>query len=101
MLAEAGARRVLAVGREAAEELVSVAERLEVDAENGRMAAGAEVGPELPALSPEDPAYVFFTSGTTAVPRAVLGVHKGLSHFVCWQRETFGVGPGDRVAHLT
>ncbi|WP_437759618.1 non-ribosomal peptide synthase/polyketide synthase [Sorangium sp. So ce1389] len=55
----------------------------------------------LPAVSPDDPAYVFFTSGTTGAPKGVLGRHKGLSHFLAWQRDTFGVGPRDRAAQLT
>ncbi|MFJ6571129.1 non-ribosomal peptide synthetase [Streptomyces sp. NPDC091292] len=46
-------------------------------------------------------AYVFFTSGTTGSPHAVLGTHRGLSHFLQWQRDAFGVGPGDRCAQLT
>src|SRR5262249_15957510 len=33
----------------------------------------------LPKLSSDDSAYVFFTSGTTGIPKAVLGCHKGLS----------------------
>lgn len=56
---------------------------------------------ELPAVDAGDPAYIFFTSGTTNVPKGVLGVHRGLSHFLNWQRTTFGVGPGDRSAQLT
>ncbi len=56
---------------------------------------------EVEKTRPEDSAYIFFTSGTTGVPKAVLGCHKGLSHFLKWQRETFGVGPGDRTAQLT
>ena len=55
----------------------------------------------LPELSPEDPAYIFFTSGTTGTPKGVLGTHKGISHFVAWQRQMFDVGPSDRVAQLT
>ncbi|HSP80357.1 MAG TPA: amino acid adenylation domain-containing protein, partial [Myxococcaceae bacterium] len=55
----------------------------------------------LPEIRPEDPAYIFFTSGTTGQPKAVLGWHNGLSHFLHWQRETFGVGPADRAAQLT
>ena len=47
------------------------------------------------------PAYLVYTSGTTGAPQAVLGHHGGLGHFVAWQRETWGIGPGDRVAHLT
>ncbi|HEY2738210.1 MAG TPA: amino acid adenylation domain-containing protein, partial [Thermoanaerobaculia bacterium] len=55
----------------------------------------------FPDPRPDDPAYIFFTSGTTGRPKAVVGRQKGLSHFVTWQRETFGIGLGDRVAQLT
>ena len=62
--------------------------------------------PEVPepGMQPfefENAAYIFFTSGTTNIPKAVLGTHRGLSHFVQWQRETFKIGPGDRSAQLT
>jgi amino acid adenylation domain-containing protein len=50
---------------------------------------------------PDDPAYIFFTSGTTGVPKGVVGKHSGLAHFLVWQREEFGIGPGDRAAQLT
>jgi amino acid adenylation domain-containing protein len=52
-------------------------------------------------LSPNDAACIFFTSGTTGVPKAVLGTHKGLSHFLEWQRQTFNISAEDRVAQLT
>jgi len=47
------------------------------------------------------PAYVFFTSGSTGVPKAVLGCHKGLNHFIDWQIAEFGITSADRVAQLT
>ncbi|HEX4953896.1 MAG TPA: amino acid adenylation domain-containing protein [Thermoanaerobaculia bacterium] len=64
---------------------------------------GAVPGAEPPQRStrPGDPAYVFFTSGTTGRPKGVLGCHRGLAHFLDWQRTTFEVGPGDRSAQLT
>ena len=36
----------------------------------------------LPEIQGDEPAYVFFTSGSTGQPKAILGCHKGLSHFL-------------------
>lgn len=51
--------------------------------------------------SEADHAYIAFTSGSTGLPKAILGSHKGLSHFLQWQRNEFGIGPSDRFAHFT
>ncbi|MEJ2379212.1 MAG: amino acid adenylation domain-containing protein, partial [Pseudolabrys sp.] len=55
----------------------------------------------MPTIQEDDPAYVFFTSGSTGQPKAILGCHKALSHFLHWQRDTFMIGPEDRVSQLT
>ena len=107
LLREAGAQRLLYVGDWRAEdewmrELAPLAiVRVEREGRVLQADGSPEGGMELPELAPDDPAYLFFTSGTTGVPKAVLGCHKGLSHFLAWQRETFEVGPADRCAQLT
>jgi amino acid adenylation domain-containing protein/FkbM family methyltransferase len=55
----------------------------------------------LPDLTSEAAAYIFFTSGTSGTPKGVLGTHKGLVHFLNWQRQTFKIGPQDRIPQLT
>ena len=84
------------------DEGTSPMETLPVESWSGRpMAPVPDAGGGHPELSADDAAYIFLTSGTSGRPRAILGCHKGLSHFLAWQRQTFGVGPGDRAAQLT
>ena len=68
-----------------------------------RRPAGSGTAASFPIESSpvNDEAYIFFTSGSAGKPKAILGTHAGLGHFLGWQRETFRVGPGDRCAHLT
>jgi amino acid adenylation domain-containing protein len=103
MLRKSGARFVVQVGSMATlPELPAGCRTLQVAPGSGMLRSGGGAG-EVP-VSPRDPdgaAYVFFTSGSTGTPKAVLGRRRGLAHFLHWQRETFRVGPGDRVAQLT
>ncbi|MCK9620221.1 MAG: amino acid adenylation domain-containing protein [Methylobacter sp.] len=78
---------------------------ISVDSETGALigadyqfAAGAN---DLPDIESNDAAYIFFTSGSTGTPKGILGTHKGLSHFVNWQRNQFAIGVDDRVSQLT
>ena len=104
MLEQAQSRWLMRVGGSGIdEETIHRDAILSVDPQSGRPSSVPHRG-GLRASGPEsgdDRAYVMFTSGTTGIPRAVLGRHPGLSHFLKWQRHTFQVGPGDRCAQLT
>lgn len=108
MLQEAKAKNILYIGalRSEDEWLREFPNFICVDQDKGRGVSSSNTAVDrdaiaLPELSPNDPAYIFFTSGTTGVPKGVLGSHKGLSHFLTWQRQTFSVTPQDRSAQLT
>ncbi|HVY44417.1 MAG TPA: amino acid adenylation domain-containing protein, partial [Minicystis sp.] len=102
MIEAAGARHVVAVGGAASDIEHLFATRTAVDAATGAVAAPSARAPgALPTVAAEDPAYVFFTSGSTGQPKGILGVHRGLAHFVRWQIEEFGLRAEDRFAQTT
>jgi amino acid adenylation domain-containing protein/non-ribosomal peptide synthase protein (TIGR01720 family) len=106
MCREAAAKHLVRFSGEGADEDVwpeaDFRSVLPVDLASGVVKPRPELEAEdLREPGPDDGAYVFFTSGTTGVPKGVLGTHRGLSHFVAWQRSEFGVRPGDRSSQLT
>ena len=56
-----------------------------------------------PAITtqPDDLAYLSFTSGSTGIPKAVMGRHGSLTHFIPWQAETFSLSSADRFSLLS
>jgi amino acid adenylation domain-containing protein len=55
--------------------------------------------PGVPS-DPEAPCSIYFTSGSTGRPKAILGRLKGIDHFMRWEIEAVGAGPGTRVSQL-
>ncbi|SMH47742.1 non-ribosomal peptide synthetase [Azospirillum agricola] len=51
----------------------------------------------LPAVAPDEVAYIIFTSGSTGQPKAVMVEHAGFVNMALGQIEAFGLGAGDRV----
>jgi amino acid adenylation domain-containing protein len=103
MLRDAGARCVVHVGRDAEPDLGYDVGCARVTADDAGWtapsSAGADAGLPGAALPRQlGDAYIFYTSGTTGTPKGVLGTHRGLSHFIEWQRTEFDVGPADRIA---
>ena len=55
--------------------------------------------PDVPS-DPDAPCSIYFTSGSTGRPKAILGRLKGIDHFMRWEIEAVGAGPGTRVSQL-
>ncbi|MBB5867884.1 acyl-coenzyme A synthetase/AMP-(fatty) acid ligase/acyl carrier protein [Allocatelliglobosispora scoriae] len=49
---------------------------------------------------PDEGAFVYFTSGSTGIPKPVLGSARGVSTFAAWFGPRFGFGADDRFAFL-
>jgi pyochelin synthetase len=52
--------------------------------------------PPAPGASPDDLAYVLYTSGTTGEPKGVMVSHRSVANVVADCNARFGIGPGDR-----
>jgi amino acid adenylation domain-containing protein len=65
-------------------------------------AAAALAGAPPPVVHhPDDPCYLYFTSGSTGAPKAIVGRLKGIDHFIRWEISTLGLEAGTRVSQLT
>jgi amino acid adenylation domain-containing protein len=76
--------------------LPSVAEATE----DGFLTNCSNEDPEI-TIRPNQLAYLAFTSGTTGKPKAVLGEHSSLTHFIPWLKQTFDLKESDRFSVLS
>ncbi|MGD2090549.1 MAG: amino acid adenylation domain-containing protein [Candidatus Aminicenantes bacterium] len=51
--------------------------------------------------NPEDKIYIFFTSGSTGIQKAIVGKNKSLLHFIDWEIGTFGIDETFRISQFT
>ncbi|PSJ26619.1 non-ribosomal peptide synthetase [Streptosporangium nondiastaticum] len=53
------------------------------------------------ALTPQHPAYVLHTSGSTGAPKGVVVPHSAIDNRLRWMQAQYPLAPGDRVLHKT
>jgi len=51
--------------------------------------------------SEDDPIYVYFTSGTSGNPKAILGKNKSLSHFIEWEIKELNINKDYHVSQIS
>ena len=57
-------------------------------------------GTSVAQFSPDDGCYLMYTSGSTGEPKAILGCHKSLSHFMHWEAREFELDQSLRVSQF-
>ncbi|GAB4567578.1 MAG: hypothetical protein Tsb0020_20230 [Haliangiales bacterium] len=50
--------------------------------------------------TPDDLAYIAYTSGSTGVPKGVAITHRGIAHRMAWEQRRLPLTPADRVLQL-
>ncbi|EHR62344.1 non-ribosomal peptide synthetase [Saccharomonospora cyanea] len=70
-----------------------------LDRDSAALAARPAHAPDV-AVDPADLAYVIYTSGSTGTPKGVQIPHAGLTNLVDWHVRRYGLGPGERTAHV-
>jgi amino acid adenylation domain-containing protein len=53
------------------------------------------------ATTLDDPAVVFYTSGSTGQPKGVVQRHRGIANWTAWQQRSFPLGVGDAELQTT
>ena len=65
------------------------------------LSASTEAKPREVVYEVNDYAYIYFTSGSTGQPKAIMGRNKGLSHFIDWELQTFPIDSHFKVSQFT
>ena len=83
---------------ERATEIVKKEGILLIEEELGKQKSKTE---EKSIYNEEDPIYIFFTSGTTGKPKAILGKNKSLVHFAEWEKKFLKDVSRPRVSQIS
>jgi fengycin family lipopeptide synthetase D len=98
VLRDAGARLVVTHTARADTVAAAGCDPVRLDAERDAADIATRPGTwTLPAVLPDQLAYVFYTSGSTGRPKGVMVTHRAAHNQIRWQTDRFGIGPGETV----
>ncbi|NOU63269.1 amino acid adenylation domain-containing protein [Paenibacillus sp. LMG 31461] len=60
-----------------------------------------DVANEPPIYSPDEPIYIYFTSGSTGQPKGILGKNESLLQFINWEIKLLSINENTKVSQLT
>jgi mycobactin peptide synthetase MbtE len=55
---------------------------------------------KYPSFNENDSIYLYFTSGSTGIPKGIIGKNKSLLQFLKWETKTFNITTGTRVSQF-
>lgn len=61
---------------------------------------GEAVSAGTPAFDPEDAVYIYYTSGSTGIPKGIVGKNSSLLQFLQWEIDAFAVNEDSRFSQL-
>jgi amino acid adenylation domain-containing protein len=97
MLEDSGARIVLTLTALADALRRPSVELLRLDTGWETDPAGSDDAPLPTSATPDDVAYLMYTSGSTGLPKGVMVPHRGVVNLCAAMRRRYGLGPHDRV----
>lgn len=74
---------------------------INIDSEYLGMVVNDTFDTSIIEYKPEDKIYLYFTSGSSGKPKAVLGKNTSLLQFIAWEIKTFHVDENTRVSQFT
>ena len=56
---------------------------------------------DLVDIAEDHPSYIYFTSGSTGVPKGILGQYKSIGHFIAWEKDYLKIDQPIHTSHLS